>query len=55
MTSDAALAKIREAFRQGRYFLHSHRIRFRQPTTGEEIEVVSPLPPELQEWMDLPA
>jgi 23S rRNA pseudouridine1911/1915/1917 synthase len=35
----------------GRYFLHAHRIRFRLPSSGEEIEVVSPLPRELEEWM----
>jgi 23S rRNA pseudouridine1911/1915/1917 synthase len=34
-----------------RFFLHAHRIRFHQPTTGEEITVVSPLPPELEAWM----
>ncbi|HXS96447.1 MAG TPA: RluA family pseudouridine synthase [Candidatus Limnocylindrales bacterium] len=36
----------------GRYFLHSHRIRFHQPASGEEIAVVSPLAPELTAWMD---
>jgi 23S rRNA pseudouridine1911/1915/1917 synthase len=35
----------------GRFFLHSHRIRFRLPSTGAEMTVVSPLPRELQEWM----
>jgi 23S rRNA pseudouridine1911/1915/1917 synthase len=35
----------------GRYFLHAHRIRFRQPVSGEEIVVVSLLPPELEAWM----
>jgi len=35
----------------GRYFLHSHRIRFHSPSTGEEIVVVSPLAPELEKWM----
>ncbi len=35
-----------------RYFLHAHRIRFRQPSTGAEVIVVSPLPPELDNWMD---
>ena len=35
----------------GRYFLHAHRIRFRQPSTGEEIALESPLPAELEEWM----
>ena len=34
-----------------RYFLHSHRIRFEQPSTGEPITVESPLPAELAEWM----
>ena len=32
----------------GRYFLHAHRIRFQQPSSGEEIAVVSPLAPELE-------
>ena len=36
----------------GRYFLHAHRIRFRLPSTGEEVTVVSPLPRELVEWME---
>lgn len=35
----------------GRFFLHAHRIRFHQPSSGEEITVVSPLPRELEEWM----
>ena len=36
----------------GRYFLHAHRIRFRQPSTGEEIAVESPLPAELEAWLE---
>jgi len=35
----------------GRYFLHAHRIEFRQPSTGEAIMVVSPLAPELEVWL----
>jgi 23S rRNA pseudouridine1911/1915/1917 synthase len=35
----------------GRFFLHAHRIRFRQPSSGEEVTVVSPLAGELEEWM----
>ena len=31
-----------------RQFLHAHRIRFRLPATGEEVEFTSPLPPDLQ-------
>jgi 23S rRNA pseudouridine1911/1915/1917 synthase len=35
----------------GRFFLHAHRIRFHQPSSGEEIAVESPLAPELEHWM----
>jgi 23S rRNA pseudouridine1911/1915/1917 synthase len=35
----------------GRFFLHAHRIRFRQPVTGVEIALESPLAPELADWM----
>ena len=34
-----------------RYFLHAASIRFAQPTTGDSIEVCSPLPLELERWM----
>ncbi|MBI2681158.1 MAG: RluA family pseudouridine synthase [Candidatus Solibacter usitatus] len=37
--------------RADRYFLHAHRIRFAQPSTGEAVEIVSPLPAELEAWM----
>ena len=36
----------------GRYFLHSHRIRFNRPSDGREMTLVSPLPPELEGWME---
>ena len=36
----------------GRFFLHAHRIRFRQPSTNEEVVVESPLPRELTRWME---
>jgi 23S rRNA pseudouridine1911/1915/1917 synthase len=35
-----------------RYFLHSHRITFARPSDGARIAVVSPLPPDLEEWKD---
>ena len=35
----------------GRYFLHAASIRFAQPSTGETVEVLSPLPPKLEAWM----
>jgi 23S rRNA pseudouridine1911/1915/1917 synthase len=34
-----------------RFFLHAHRIRFRSPSTGETLTIVSDLPPELEEWL----
>ena len=37
--------------RLDRYFLHAHRIRFHRPSTGEQVEVVSPLAAELEEYL----
>jgi 23S rRNA pseudouridine1911/1915/1917 synthase len=31
-----------------RFFLHAHRIGFQSPSTGDWIEVESPLAPELE-------
>ena len=33
-----------------RYFLHAHRIRFAQPSSGEPVTVESPLTPDLEAW-----
>jgi 23S rRNA pseudouridine1911/1915/1917 synthase len=46
-----APARVEDRPPLGRYFLHAHRIRFHQPSLGEEISVESPLPQELEEWM----
>jgi len=35
-----------------RQFLHAHRLVFTQPTTGQRIEVASPLPADLQAVLD---
>ncbi len=35
-----------------RQFLHAHRLRFRLPGTGEEVEFVAALPPDLQAVLD---
>jgi 23S rRNA pseudouridine1911/1915/1917 synthase len=32
----------------GRQFLHANRLSFQHPLTGEEVDVESPLPDELQ-------
>ncbi len=34
-----------------RYFLHAHRLRFRSPSSGEEVSIEAPLPAELEQWM----
>ncbi len=36
----------------GRYFLHAHRICFRSPASGEPVTVISPLPAELEAWLE---
>jgi len=35
-----------------RMFLHAHRMAFKHPATGEAVEFVSPLPPDLQAFLD---
>ncbi len=35
----------------GRFFLHAHRLRFVSPATNETVTVESPLPQELQEFL----
>jgi 23S rRNA pseudouridine1911/1915/1917 synthase len=37
---------------EARFFLHSHRITFASPGGGEAVTVTSPLPPDLQAWLD---
>jgi len=46
-----APAKVEGRPPLGRYFLHAHRIRFRQPSSGKEVSVESPLPAELEAWI----
>jgi 23S rRNA pseudouridine1911/1915/1917 synthase len=35
-----------------RYFLHANRIRFHKPADGEPLEIVSPLPADLEAWLN---
>ena len=37
--------------RWSRFFLHAHRIQFRQPSSDELLTVQSPLPPDLSGWL----
>lgn len=41
-----------KAHESGRFFLHAWRIRFAQPTTGEEVLIEAPLAPELRAWLE---
>lgn len=36
-----------------RYFLHAHRIVVSHPRNGTRLEVISPLPPDIEAWMSL--
>ena len=47
-----APAKVESLPPLGRYFLHAHRIRFHQPISGAEIALESPMPQELEEWLE---
>jgi len=46
-----AAGKVPDHLMEGRYFLHSHRIRFRRPSDSREITVTSPLPADLETWL----
>jgi len=46
-----APAKIGSTPTLARYFLHAHRITFHQPSTGEPVTADSPLPEDLEAWM----
>jgi 23S rRNA pseudouridine1911/1915/1917 synthase len=47
-----APAKIKNRPPLNRYFLHAHRIKFEHPMTGKPITIESPLPPELERWLE---
>jgi 23S rRNA pseudouridine955/2504/2580 synthase len=52
---DFALNKVAQAVKNGglkRMFLHARRIRFPHPLTGENLTIESPLPPDLQRYLD---
>ncbi len=47
-----APAKIKNRPPLNRYFLHAHRIRFLHPMSGIPVVVESPLPAELEQWLE---
>ncbi|MHB0915476.1 MAG: RluA family pseudouridine synthase [Thermoleophilia bacterium] len=52
VAGDGTYGQRRDVLGVGRQFLHSARIRFEHPLTGETIELESPLPPDLQAALD---
>ena len=47
-----APAKIKNRPPLNRYFLHAHRIKFEHPMTGKTLTIESPLPAELERWLE---
>jgi 23S rRNA pseudouridine1911/1915/1917 synthase len=52
IVGDTLYGYRRQRLPTGRLFLHAHRLRFRLPSTGAEMEFVAPLPPELASVLD---
>ncbi len=48
VAGDSVYGRRRDELGVGRQFLHSSRLRFTHPETGETIDVSSPLPPDLE-------
>ncbi len=49
VAGDTLYGAARQA--EPRFFLHAHRIRFRRPSDGAPLEIVSPLPEDLEAWL----
>ncbi|MBE0429113.1 MAG: RluA family pseudouridine synthase [Thermoleophilia bacterium] len=48
LAGDRTYGRKRDVLGIGRQFLHSARLKFRHPVTGEELEIESPLPEDLK-------
>ncbi len=49
---DAIYGPRRDAHKLGRHFLHAHRLRFHRPADDAILDLLSPLPPDLQALLD---
>ena len=49
---DAIYGPRRDMYKLGRHFLHAHRLRFHRPTDDALLDLLSPLPPDLQALLD---
>jgi len=48
IVGDRVYGRRRQGLLPDRHFLHAHELRFSHPTTGEELTLIAPLPPELE-------
>jgi 23S rRNA-/tRNA-specific pseudouridylate synthase len=47
IVGDTTYGYRRQRLLHGRHFLHAAALRLRHPSTGEELDLEAPLPPEL--------
>jgi len=52
VAGDRVYGRRRDELGVGRQFLHSARLRFTHPESGETVDVSAPLPPDLQQVLD---
>ena len=52
MVGDVVYGPRRDAYKLGRHFLHAHRLHFLRPADDASLDLVSPLPPDLQALLD---
>ena len=52
LVGDTTYGPRRDPFHLGRHFLHAHRLQFQRPSDGAPLDLISPLPPELQALVD---
>ncbi|HEY54234.1 MAG TPA: RluA family pseudouridine synthase [Caldilineae bacterium] len=52
LVGDVVYGPRRDAYKLGRHFLHAHRLHFLRPADDASLDLVSPLPPDLQALLD---
>lgn len=52
LVGDTTYGPRRDPFHLGRHFLHAHRLLFQRPSDGAPLDLLSPLPPDLQALVD---
>ena len=52
VVGDVIYGPRRDNYKLGRHFLHAHQLRFHRPSDDEVLTLRSPLPPDLQTFLD---